>query len=476
MADEHQHHHDPTFYRSPADAAAAPPEKLAYLATFSRPADRPDALAVVDVDPRSPSYASVVGFTELPYLGDELHHFGWNACSSALCPTGDHKHGDRRYLIVPGLRSSRLYVFDTEANPAEPPIVKVLGPEELGKRASYSRPHTVHCGPGAVFVSCLGGDGEEGPGGIALLDHSTFEVTGQWEADRGDQYLAYDVWWHVLHDVAITSEWGSPSMIEDGIVPELLLGRKYGHRLHFWDMNTRKNVQTIDLGDEHQMALELRPAHDPGQLYGFVGVVVSVADLSASIWLWHENPDATGEGDRWAAAKVITIPAEPAPAEQLPPLLQGFGAVPPLVTDIDLSVDDKFLYVSCWGTGELKQYDVSDPFHPREVGSVRIGGIAREQPHPAKPGAPLRGGPQMVEVSRDGKRVYVTNSLYGAWDDQFYPGGVGAWMAKLDVHPDGGITFDARFFPEGEAFRGRRVHQVRLQGGDASSDSYCFPS
>ena len=65
---------------------------------------------------------------------------------------------------------------------------------------------------------------------------------------------------------------------------------------------------------------------------------------------------------------------------------------------------------------------------------------------------------------------------YGAWDDQFYPGGVGAWMAKLDVNPDGGITFDARFFPEGEAFRGRRVHQVRLQGGDASSDSYCFPS
>ena len=73
---------------------------------------------------------------------------------------------------------------------------------------------------------------------MALLDHTTFEVTGQWEADRGDQYLAYDVWWHINHDVAITSEWGTPSMIEDGIVPELLLGRKYGHRLHFWDMKT----------------------------------------------------------------------------------------------------------------------------------------------------------------------------------------------------------------------------------------------
>ena len=68
-------------------------------------------------------------------------------------------------------------------------IVKVLGPEELGKRASYSRPHTVHCGPGGVFVSCLGGDGAEGPGGVALLDPGTFEVAGQWETDRGDQYL-----------------------------------------------------------------------------------------------------------------------------------------------------------------------------------------------------------------------------------------------------------------------------------------------
>src|SRR5216683_162999 len=168
-------------------------------------------------------------------------------------------------------------------------------------------------------------------------------------------------------------------MIEDGIVPELLLGRKYGHRLHFWDMKTRTHTQTVDLGDEHQMALELRPAHDPTKKYGFVGVVVSVEDLSASIWLWHE------EDGHWAATKVISIPAEPAPAEQLPPLLQGFGAVPPLVTDIGLSVDDRLLYVSCWGTGELKQFDVTDPFHPVETGSVRIGGIVGRVPHPARP-------------------------------------------------------------------------------------------
>jgi selenium-binding protein 1 len=189
------------------------------------------------------------------------------------------------------------------------------------------------------------------------------------------------------------------------------------------------------------------------------------------VWLWHRDE---GSG-RWTADKVISIPAEPADAEALPPVLKPFGAVPALVSDIDLSVDDRFLYVSCWGTGELKQYDVSDPFHPRETGSVRLGGIVRRTPHPAAPDLALRGGPQMVEVSRDGRRVYVTNSLYRAWDEQFYPEGVGAWMAKLDVDTaNGGISLDQRFFPHGEEFRGLRVHQTRLEGGDASSDSYCF--
>jgi selenium-binding protein 1 len=82
----------------------------------------------------------------------------------------------------------------------------------------------------------------------------------------------------------------------------------------------------------------------------------------------------------------------------------------------------------------------------------------------------------MLEVSRDGRRVYVTNSLYGAWDPIFYPDGVGAWAAKLDAGPDGGLATDPGFFPNGEAFRGLRVHQTRLEAGDASSDSYCHTS
>ena len=460
---------DPTFYPSARDAGDAPAEKLAYLAAFDRAGTQPDAIAVLDTDPASESYGRVVGWTELPHTGDELHHFGWNACSSALCPTAPHPHVERRYLIVPGLRSSRIYVLDTKDDPKSPKLVKEITAEELAGKAGYSRPHTVHCGPDGLYVSMLGGGSTEGPGGIAVLDHTTFEVRGAWENDRGDQFLAYDFWWHLTRDVLVSSEWGTPSMIEDGINPELLLGRKYGHRIHFWDLAKRNLTQTIDLGDQYQMTLELRPSHDPTKEWGFVGVVTSVEDLSASVWLWHRD------GAEFAVTRVIDIPAEPADVADLPPALQPFGAVPPLVTDIDLSVDDKFLYVSCWGTGELKQFDVSDPLHPVETGSIRLGGIVGRVPHPADPEQRLAGGPQMVEISRDGKRVYLSNSLYGSWDDQFYPDGVGAWVVKIDVAEGGGMTLDPAFFPNGDDFHGRRVHQIRLQGGDASSDSYCFP-
>ena len=114
--------------------------------------------------------------------------------------------------------------------------------------------------------------------------------------------------------------------------------------------------------------------------------------------------------------------------------------MPPLVTDIDLSLDDRFLYVSCWGTGEMRQYDVTDPRKPKLAGSVHIGGIARRTPHPN--GKAFAGGPQMVEISRDGKRVYWTNSLYSTWDDQFYPDGVPGAQVMADARPGGGL--DAR--------------------------------
>ena len=453
-----------TLYRTAAEAMTAPAERLAYVALLD-----PDAIAVIDVDASSPTYTQVVGRWDAPAQDgpDEFHHYGWNACSSALGGAhAGHRDPERRYLVVPGIRSSRIYVLDTQPDPRSPRLARTIEPDQVMGRSGYSRPHTVHCGPDGLFVSALGSgsaDGDDGPAGIFTLDHDDFSVGGPWEADHGSQQLAYDFWWHVGAGVLVASEWGPPRLLENGLVPEALLAREYGHRLHFFDLASRRHIAEIDLGDQHQMALEVRPAHDPSKTYGFLGVVIDVTDLSASIWTWHRD------GGSWTAEKTIHIPAVQMPAGQLPPLLAGFGAAPPLITDIDLSLDDKFLYVACWGTGELRQYEVTDPHQPRLTGTVELGGLVHHAAHPS--GRAWAGGPQMIEISRDGRRIYGTNSLYGAWDPQFYPEGVPGAMFKADIDPAGGLRLDPGFHLD---FPGHRAHQIRLQGGDCSTDSFCF--
>jgi selenium-binding protein 1 len=119
----------------------------------------------------------------------------------------------------------------------------------------------------------------------------------------------------------VSSEWGLPPQFENGLVAEDLLSNKYGHKLHFWDLRERRNVQTIDLGANHQMALEIRPAHDPAKEHGFCGVVVDTTNLQGAIFTWWRKDDGTFE-----AKKTITIDPRPEKAENLPPLLQGFSS------------------------------------------------------------------------------------------------------------------------------------------------------
>ena len=132
---------DPTFYPSPKMAMLSPPETLAYMALIN-PTKKgaPDAIGVVDLDPKSGSYGQLIGQTDMPNAGDELHHFGWNACSSCLCPYAPHPHMERRYLVVPGIESSRIHILDTKPDPRAPKIVKVIEADALAQRAATLRP------------------------------------------------------------------------------------------------------------------------------------------------------------------------------------------------------------------------------------------------------------------------------------------------------------------------------------------------
>ena len=177
---EHDRHGDgpASFYASPEDALRAPRETFLYVAALHEGTgvDAPDFLAVVDTDPDSPTYAEIVHETPMPNVGDELHHFGWNRCSSAC-------HGpDRSHLIVPGFRSSRIHVLNVADDPRAPRIEKVIEPEEMIEATGYTRPHTVHCMPGENVVVSMVGDAEgNGAGGFAVLDARSFEVKGRWE-------------------------------------------------------------------------------------------------------------------------------------------------------------------------------------------------------------------------------------------------------------------------------------------------------
>ena len=118
---------------------------------------------------------------------------------------------ERRYLIVPGINSSRIHILDTKPDPRQPKIVKVIEPETVARRTGYAGPDTVHCGPDGVFVSALGAPDGNGPGGMFVIDPETLDIRGRWEIDRGPQELPYDFGWHLGMDTMINLDWLGPA-------------------------------------------------------------------------------------------------------------------------------------------------------------------------------------------------------------------------------------------------------------------------
>uniref|UniRef100_A0A673IVV7 Methanethiol oxidase n=1 Tax=Sinocyclocheilus rhinocerous TaxID=307959 RepID=A0A673IVV7_9TELE len=161
-----------------------------------------------------------------------------------------------------------------------------------------------------------------------------------------------------------------------------------------------------------------------------------------------------------------------------------------LITDILISLDDRFLYFSNWLHGDIRQYDITDRRNPRMVGQVFLGGsilkdgpvkVLEDKELDSQPtprilkGKRVQGGPQMLQLSLDGRRLYVTTSLYSAWDKQFYPDLVkeGSVMMQIDVDTDkGGLKLNENFLvdfgaePDGPAL----AHELRYPGGDCTSD------
>jgi len=82
-------------------------------------------------------------------------------------------------------------------------------------------------------------------------------------------------------------------------------------------------------------------------------------------------------------------------------------------------MDDRYLFGSNWLHGEVWMYDISDPSNPRQADSLSVGGTFGEVQEVQS--RELAAGPQMIQLSLDGERLYWTTSLFSSWDDQFYP-------------------------------------------------------
>ena len=445
-AQQDNHEHSGVGFASPAEAMAAPPEEFVYVAALhtGTGVDAPDFLAVVDTQPDSDTYGQIIHRTPVPTTGDELHHFGWQICSSACHSTTSLQ---RENLIVPGFTSGNLHIVNVGANPRKPELDRVISGEEIAKKTGLTSPHTVHCMPGEIVtISMLGDRDGNAACGFAVLDARNFDVLGRWEADTGDARFNYDFWYQPRKNAMVSSEFGAPNAYSAGFNLDDVGAGKYGQRIHFWDLAEKRVTQTIDLGAEGLVPLEVRWLHDPEADEGYVG-----AALSSAMFRWSR------ENGGYRTDKVIQVEGIEVAGWPFP--------VPGLITDLVVSMDDKFLYFSNWLHGDLRQYDISDPANPKLTGQLWLGGVIG---HPTDAPWALAGGPQMLQLSLDGTRLYVTNSLYSTWDNQFYPG-MDSWMLKIDCHPEGGMTLDERFKVD---FGTARGHETHLPSGDCTTEIF----
>ncbi|VDL76494.1 unnamed protein product [Nippostrongylus brasiliensis] len=309
-------------------------------------------------------------------------------------------------------------------------------------------------------------------GNFLLLDGETFETKGCWM--EASVPFNYDFWYQPRLDLMISTEWGTPNLIKQGFDPSHVAEGFYGRSVHIFKWSTHEKLQTLELpGPEGLLPLEVRFLHEPISPFAFVGTA-----LGSSIFLLHPGK----ENAEYEATCVVEIPPKKVEGWALPEM-------PSLVTDILISMDDKYLYVSNWLHGDIKQYDISDPKQPRLNSQIFLGGSIHSETNvkvvgdeeleraPAAryvKGKRVEGGPQMLQLSLDGKRLYVTTSLYRMWDAQFYPNleKNGAMMLLVDVDGDGQMKLNEDFLVDFGTIEGGPYlgHEMRYPGGDCTSD------
>ncbi len=371
------------------------PEKFLYVFCVDADAKDNDFLAVIDVDAASPKYGTILYQLDLGTAGNETHHFGFT--------------DDRTHIWGCSLFSSRIFIIDVASDPAKPKLVKVL--EDVPTKTGFAGPHSPYALPGRMLISFLASKDGGIPTGLAEFTNDGNYIRS-FTLPKETPY-GYDVAIKPELNRMVTSSFTHLNNYRKPLAEMDL--KAFGKDLLIWDFRERKIVDKLQTG---AAPLECRWSLKEKANHGFTNCA-----LDDSIWLWEGN----GAGG-YTSRKLCTTGKLPADLRQSP--------------------DDRYLYVSCFVSDEIQQWDVSDLKNPRLASTIKPG----EQPN-------------MMHVTGDGKRMYITNSLLSTMDRP-----APFWVRLAQIGPDG-MKMDSKFnvdlnkLPTGPA---RARHALELTGAGMS--------
>ncbi len=366
-------------------AALVPASAETCLSPFVKRLDRPEKVLYVfcvDADAKDNDFLAVIDVES----GSKT--YGTIIYQLDLGSAGNETHhfgftDDRTHIWGCSLFSSKIFIIDVADNPAKPKLVKVL--DDVPEKAGLSGPHSPYAIPGRMLVSFLAGKDGGLPAGLA-------EFTNDGKYVRTlpmpkDAPYGYDVAIKPDLNRMVTSSFTPLRNYKKPLAKMDL--KDFGKNLLIWDFRERKVVQKLTTG---AAPLECRWSLKEKGNHGFTNCA-----LDDSIWLWEGTEDG-----QYTARKLCDTGKMPADLRQSP--------------------DDRFLYVSCFAGDKIQQWDVSDLKHPKLASTIEPG----EQPN-------------MMHVTGDGKRMYITNSLLSTMDrsDKF-------WVKLARIGPDG-LKMDPNF-------------------------------
>jgi methanethiol oxidase len=372
--------------------------------------DESDKLVTLDVRPGSETYGKVISTFSVGGQ-HEAHHSGLS--------------DDRRTLWAGTLDDSQIYLFDIATDPAKPQLRRTIT-DFVEATGGATGPHTVYALPGRVLITATSNNRDHG-GRSALVEYTNEgdyisthwiptpeDMRGATGKEFADGYN-YDVRALPRKNVMLTSSWtGWSNYMRDQneVVSDPEAMKRWGHSMTVWNLHTRQPLKVLDVPGA---PLEIRWALKEDHNYAFTH-----ASLTSKLWLIFE--DDNGE---WQAKEVADI---------------GDPGTPTFPGSIVITNDDKYLWSQGIADGITRLFDISDPHHPKEIYTKKIGSQIN-----------------MGSSSWDGSRMYYSSSALSKWDrsdetaEQFVRGF--DWDGK-----ELSQTFSVDFIAEGLG----RAHQMRF--------------